>query len=170
MNSLGNQESSKKSPPNDEEVTTTLSTGFETAFLKQAEVMPLRVVIKFINTLSKDEVQGIDKSLNHFKVKIPLLLYAIGAGLLSSMVTSFIKGVSEMVNSRDIGENLQRPMVYLLLVMVVLSLVTQLHFMNMNLKYYEQMEIIPIYQSSIILTNVLCGAIIFQEMQKYNWW
>ena len=106
MNSLGNQESSKKSPPNDEEVTTTLSTGFETAFLKQAEVMPLRVVIKFINTLSKDEVQGIDKSLNHFKVKIPLLLYAIGAGLLSSMVTSFIKGVSEMVNSRDIGENL----------------------------------------------------------------
>jgi hypothetical protein len=42
--------------------------------------------------------------------------------------------------------------------------------MNMNLKYYEQMEIIPIYQSSIILTNVLCGAIIFQEMEKYNWW
>jgi uncharacterized membrane protein len=86
--------------------------------------MPLRIVIKFINTLNKEEVQAIDKSLNHFKAKIPLLLYAVGAGLLSSMVTSFIKGVSEMVNSKDIGENLQRPMVYLLLVMVILSLVT----------------------------------------------
>ena len=86
--------------------------------------MPLRIVIKFINSLNKDEVQAIDKSLSHFKVKIPLLLYAVGSGLLSSMVTSFIKGVSEMVNSKDIGENLQRPMIYLLLVMVILCLVT----------------------------------------------
>jgi len=86
--------------------------------------MPLRVVIKFVNSLSKNEVQAIDKNLNHFKVKTPLLLYAVGAGLLSSIVTSFIKGVSELVNSRDIGENLQKPMIYLLLALVVLCLVT----------------------------------------------
>jgi hypothetical protein len=42
--------------------------------------------------------------------------------------------------------------------------------MNLSLKYYDQMQIIPIYQSAIILTNVLCGAIIFQEMNKYKDW
>jgi hypothetical protein len=99
--------------------------------------MPLRVIIKFINSLNKDEVKTIDKSLNHFKVKTPLLMFAIGSGLLSSIVTSFIKGVSELVNSKDILDHLQRPMIYLLLVMVILSLITQLHFMNLNLKYYE---------------------------------
>ncbi len=107
--------------------------------------MPLRIVIKFISSLNKDDMKAIDKSLNHFKLKTPLLMYAIVSGLLSSIVTSFIKGVSELVNSKEIVDHLQRPMIYLLLVIVILSLITQLHFMNLNLKYYEQMEIIPIF-------------------------
>jgi thiamine transporter ThiT len=78
-------------------------------------------------------------------VKIPLLLYSIGSGLLSSLVTSFIKGVSELINSKDIVDHLQRPMIYQLLALVGVCLFYQLHFMNLNLKYYDQMEIIPIY-------------------------
>jgi hypothetical protein len=33
--------------------------------------------------------------------------------------------------------------------------------MNLSLKYYEQLEVIPVYQSSIIFTNILFGAVIF---------
>ena len=42
--------------------------------------------------------------------------------------------------------------------------------MNVALKYYDQMEIIPIYQSSVILNNVLCGGIIFNEFSRYVYW
>ena len=61
-------------------------------------------------------------------------------------------------------------MIYILLLLVTISLVSQLAFMNMSLKYYDQLEIVPIYQAAIILNNVLCGGVIFQEFDKYEWW
>lgn len=85
--------------------------------------MPIRLVIKYISLLKNDEVRAIDKELSHCKTKLPLLLYALGAGLLSSIVTSFIKGVSELLNNRDIIEHIQKPMIYVLLILVIISLI-----------------------------------------------
>ena len=31
------------------------------------------------------------------------------------------------------------------------------------------MELIPIYQSSVILNNLLCGGIVFREFDHYEW-
>jgi hypothetical protein len=42
--------------------------------------------------------------------------------------------------------------------------------MNLSLKYYEQLEVIPVYQSSIIFTNILFGAVVFQEIKNYKWY
>lgn len=81
-------------------------------------------MIKYISLLKNQEVQAIDKELSHFQIKLPLLLYALGAGLLSSIVTSFIKGVSELLNSRDIIDHIQKPMIYVLLLLVIISLIS----------------------------------------------
>lgn len=78
-------------------------------------------------------------------VRVPLLLFPWASGLLSALTTSFIKGVSEQVNSEFIGDNFQKPMLYILLVLVAVTLVSQLYFMNLCLKYYDQLEIVPIY-------------------------
>lgn len=61
-------------------------------------------------------------------------------------------------------------MLYILLVLVAVTLVSQLYFMNLCLKYYDQLEIVPIYQASLILNNVLAGGFIFDEFAKYVWW
>lgn len=52
--------------------------------------------------------------------------------------------------------------------MAGVSLVSELYFLNMSLKCYDQMETIPLFQASIILNNVLCGGVIFQEFAKYT--
>ncbi len=84
----------------------------------------MRYAIKLINSLNIEELNSIDPSKSHFRTKLPLLLFASGSGLLSSMTTSFIKGVSEQLNSDEGAQNLGRPMIYILLILVGVSLLT----------------------------------------------
>lgn len=99
--------------------------------------MPARLIIKFITCLKEHEVQEIDPEFSKNIIRLPLLLYPLASGLLSSITTSLIKGVSELMNSSEIWENVQKPMPYLLLILVGTILVSQLHFMNLSLKYYD---------------------------------
>ena len=107
--------------------------------------LSVRYILKFINSLSEQSVITIDNRITKMTSKHPLLLYAAGSGLISSLSTSFIKGVAEQIGSGEVSSTLGRPMIYILLVLVNVSLVYQLNFMNMALKYYEQLEIVPIY-------------------------
>ncbi len=52
---------------------------------------------------------------------------------------------------------------------MVATLVSQLKFMNMSLQYYTQLEVVPIYMSFVILSNLLCGGIVFNEFMNYAW-
>ena len=70
-------------------------------------MLPERVIIKYISTLNKEEVACIDTNFNKAVIRIPLLLYPWASGLLSSLTTAYIKGVSELVNSKELIENLQ---------------------------------------------------------------
>jgi hypothetical protein len=107
--------------------------------------LPTRSAIQIVSILSQETVTSIDKDMNQFTAKAPLLMFVLGSGILSSMSTSFIKGVSEQVAGGNLMGCLKSPGLYILLVLVGLCLVFQLHFMNLALKYYDQLEIIPIY-------------------------
>ena len=34
---------------------------------------------------------------------------------------------------------------------------------------YDQIEIVPIYESSLILMNIICGCLILSEYELYEW-
>ena len=38
------------------------------------------------------------------------------------------------------------------------------------MELYDQVEIIPVYESSLILMNIACGAIILNEKDMYTWY
>jgi hypothetical protein len=38
------------------------------------------------------------------------------------------------------------------------------------MEVFDQIEIVPIYQTSLILLNILCGAIILDERDMYQWY
>lgn len=76
-----------------------------------------------VSSMKEESVQNIDSDVNHLRVKAPLLMFALGSGILSSMTTSFIKGVSEQAADGGLVKCLALPMIYVLLALVGLSLV-----------------------------------------------
>ena len=78
-------------------------------------------------------------------VRVPLLLYPMCSGLLSGITTSLMKGVAEMVKTQDFISNLKHPMFYILLIMTFFNIIGQLYTLNTGFKYYNQLEVVPIY-------------------------
>ena len=46
----------------------------------------------------------------------------------------------------------------------------QLRFLNVAMENYDQAEIGPINESSLILLNLICGGIILNEQKLYKWY
>lgn len=78
------------------------------------------------------------------------------AGLLGSISMSLIKGVTETFQNDSFST-------FQLWIYVVLAIsvgIIQLTTLNKSMELYDQVDTIPIYQSSLILFNIAAGAII----------
>jgi hypothetical protein len=73
---------------------------------QEKNYLPTRLLIKYVGSLKAEEIRKIDPSFKKVIVRIPLFLYPWATGLLSSISTSFIKGTSELVNSKEFTENI----------------------------------------------------------------
>lgn len=49
-----------------------------------------------------------------------------------------------------------------------ITLYLQLWSFNEALRFYDQLEVVPIYQSSIIINGILCGALLLDEVRFYS--
>lgn len=59
-------------------------------------------------------------------------------------------------------------MLYVYVVIAISIGVLQLKTINKSMELYEQVDTIPIYQTSLILFNLAAGAIIMQEARLYT--
>ena len=66
----------------------------------------------------------------------------------------------------DFGENIG--LVILLIVIIAISGAIQLHLLNIVMKYYDQIEAIPIYQTAVMILWICTGLIIFDEARFYT--
>ena len=77
---------------------------------------------------------------------------------------SFIKGVTEAYKEYGFSNiNLYGYCIVALCVGIF-----QLTMINMSMELYDQVETIPIYQSSLILLQIAAGAVILQEIRLYT--
>ena len=81
------------------------------------------------------------------------------AGLIGGLQGSLMRG---MTISVEIGGFFSGITLSYLLLALLASLL-QLKSLNISMEVYDQVEIVPIYQSALILLNILCGAIILDE-------
>ena len=44
----------------------------------------------------------------------------------------------------------------------------QLHMLNLAMKYYSQLEVIPIYQTAVMILWICTGMIVFEEARFYT--
>jgi fatty-acid desaturase len=48
--------------------------------------------------------------------------------------------------------------------------ILQLKTLNTSMELYDQVETIPVYNSSLIFFNIAAGAIVMQEYKLYKWY
>ena len=54
-------------------------------------------------------------------------------------------------------------------VLLMLSGSLQLHLLNQAMKYYDQLEAVPIYQTCLMVMWIITGLIVLDEKQHYSW-
>jgi drug/metabolite transporter (DMT)-like permease len=92
-------------------------------------------------------------------IKTPMALMSIAAGVVAGLASALLKGMTISVSTTGF---LSLSTICYLTIAIVLSLF-QLHLINIPMKSYDQIEIIPIYQTFLILLNMASGAIILNE-------
>jgi len=115
--------------------------------------------------MDEKDLKKLSPHFQKFWIRVPLILYPWASGLLSGMTTSFIKGFAESLKNHTFYELATHPLPYICLIICSFNIVGQLYTLNTGLKYYNQLEVIPIYQSSVIINNIICGGLIFNEFQ-----
>lgn len=103
-----------------------------------------------------------------------LSCFSIGAGVLSGFSSLCVKCAVEMVKTRVIDHppksdnDLERPVLWLLLVGVVVCVASQLKLMTTGLRYFGTLKFVPPYHVFIIFSNMLNGMVYFDEAKTYS--
>ena len=96
-----------------------------------------------------------------------MLLTILCSGMMSSISMIMIKMLGELVQSatwRDFWA-LNVIMVSLLCISGTL----QLHCLNLAMKFYDQLEVVPVYQTTLMILWICSGLFILNEKQFYSW-
>ena len=95
-----------------------------------------------------------------------MVLIVITSALQSGVSILFLKLCTELLQSGELG-------VYIGLTIfcvssALISAVVNLHMLNLAMKYYDQIEVIPIYSTFIMIMWISTGLIVFDEVRFYS--
>ena len=129
---------------------------------------PARALIDTINEMTFDEIRQVSPDSLKLKklVKTPLLLIISASGMMSGVSISMLKFTTEMMQSGEFFNHIG--FCLFLLVAAFLGAACQLHLLNGAMKFFDQLEVIPIYQTTIMIMWILTGMIVFQETGYYE--
>ena len=129
---------------------------------------PPRTLIETISEMTEDEVKQVSPNSLTLKkfVKIPLLLIVTSSAVMAGISISLIKMAVELLESNDFWEIVLFSI--FLLIGALLFSFTQLHMLNGAMKFYDQLVVMPIYQTSIMISWILSGMIVFKEIDYYT--
>ena len=109
------------------------------------------------------EISPQSRNVRRF-IKCPMLMQVICAALLSGMSVALFKFFGELIQSAS-----DNYFFIVLLCTIGLSVATlQMHMTSCAMKYYDQIEVQPVYQTAIMFGWILSGMIIFQETELYT--
>ena len=104
----------------------------------------------------------------HKYVKLPLMIGTLAAGMCSAIATLASKLFGELIKDGIIKDNINLSIGCLIATAFsILGLVFQ---MNSTMMFYQQMEVMPIYQANILLAWTITGTMILREMHDAEWY
>ncbi len=94
-----------------------------------------------------------------------MILLLLSVGLQNALSQALFKFVGELTIE---GESLLSPLAFILILTGTLMSGTQFWLLNVAMKYYNQIEIAPIYESFVILGKLTTGLILLNEQALYS--
>ena len=98
---------------------------------------------------------------------MPLLFFVTGAAMLASLSDLQLKMVGVIYDQAYTTAD------WLLLIGLILGIVFTAKFtivyVNYAIKNYDQMEVMPIYQTNIMVWGILVGMACLNEVRFYSW-
>ena len=125
---------------------------------------PAREIIEALSNLDNELVSRVSprsKTLKTF-IKMPMMLLTVTAALLSGLTIVFRKLLTELMQSGSLTNRLG--LVAFIVIFMSLIGVGQLHILNLAMKFYDQNEAIPVYQTSVMISWLITGMIVFNEI------
>lgn len=109
-----------------------------------------------------------NKNLHHRA--LGLLAFSSCAGIMAGFTSLATKSAVEVSKSalKHHTWDVLNPFFLLILAAIPSALIPQLFFLNKGLEYFGTLKFIPLYQAFIILGNMVCGMIFYNEMASYT--
>lgn len=102
---------------------------------------------------------------------VGLLAFSSSAGIMAGFTSLATKSAVEVVKAAlrtHRTYDLVNPFFVLIIIGIPCALVPQLFFLNKGLEFFGTLKFIPLYQAFIILGNMGCGMIFYNEMDAYE--
>ena len=99
-------------------------------------------------------------------IKVPLLIFATLPAMISSISELLMKIVGCVI--KDAEEWSDWWWLLLFVPLLAATGILTLIYINYGIKYYDQMEVIPIYQTNLLIHNILVGMICLNELKFYS--
>jgi len=96
-----------------------------------------------------------------------MVLLCWSCGVLQGCSLVFLKVCGEITNSPEARENV----FFALMIgsMGGLCAFVNVYCLNLSMKYYSNLDVMPIYQSMILMHMMLSGLILLNESANYSW-
>lgn len=102
--------------------------------------------------------------------KIHPLSYAAVSGTMGSFSVVYGKSIG-MLFANTFGDRqneFSHPYLYISILCIVISVISQTHFLALGLKYFDALFIVPVFQCFFITLSILGGAIYWKETSGFN--
>ena len=127
-------------------------------------IRPPRVLISLIDQLPYSMITEISARSTSLKrnIKIPMVLLIWSTATFSGLNVCLLKCFGEILAVNDFWT--MPFMVSSLIVAIICGAILQIIILNMALRYYNNLDVIPVYQSLILTMLLVCGWVLLNEV------
>ena len=130
---------------------------------------PFRIIIDTLHEMTPERVAQVSERSMTLKLFIKALMVMLIwiASLVSGTSIFLLKVIEEVLVDGGWHDNWN--VVLLIIAVVVFTADTQLQFLNVAMKLYDQLEVIPIYQTFVMFSWIGIGLFLQDEYVYYSW-
>ena len=135
------------------------------------EVQPQvpRLLIRVLTIFPKELIAEISPRSDRIRktARLPMLSLLCCTGVLAGYSAVLFKYFAELLVA---GQSIKvAAMSFSILAVALFTNFLQLIFLNISMKYYDQLDVIPVFMTAFLVFGIVCGLIFFNEVDSYTW-